>query len=101
MPYIPITDQQHYDETDHFLYPMRPEDTKKTVITCEDINSALSEEQDLKLYTVYMKGTATQVRRLFHQEGRIFNGIIKTTKREYRASFLLKQNTDYVQMIQE
>ncbi|GFI23527.1 hypothetical protein IMSAGC011_02316 [Lachnospiraceae bacterium] len=99
--YISITDQQHYDETDHFLYPMRPEDTKKTVITCEDINSALSEEQDLKLYTVYMKGTATQVRRLFHQEGRIFNGIIKTTKREYRASFLLKQNTDYVQMIQE
>ena len=71
------------------------------MITCEDINSALSEEQDLKLYTVYMKGTATQVRRLFHQEGRIFNGIIKTTKREYRASFLLKQNTDYVQMIQE
>ena len=23
--YISITDQQHYDETDHFLYPMRPE----------------------------------------------------------------------------
>ena len=99
--YISITDQQHYDETDHFLYPMRPEDTKKTVITCEDINGALSEEIALKLYTIYMKGTATQVRRLFHQEGRIFNGIIKTAKREYRASFILKQNTDYVQMIQE
>ncbi len=99
--YISMTDRQHYDETDHFLYPMCPEDAKKSLITCEDVNEALSDEKELKLYTVYVKGTATQVYRLFHQEGRIFNGIIKTTKREYRASFVLKPNMDYVQMIQQ
>ncbi|MBO5145206.1 MAG: hypothetical protein J6C19_06675 [Lachnospiraceae bacterium] len=99
--YISMTDRQHYDETDHFLYPMRPEDTKEVKISCQDINDALAEEKQLKLYTVFIKGTATQVCRILRQEGRLFHGTIKTAKREYRASFLLKRNTDYMQMIEE
>ena len=99
--YISLTDRQHYDETDRFLYPMRPEDTKETEVSCQDINDALSEGRQLGMYTVYIKGTATQVSQMLQQEGRVFNGTVKTEKREYRASFCVKRNTQYMQMIEE
>ncbi len=99
--YISLTDRQHYDETDRFLYPMEMEDTKETKISCQDINDALAEGRPLMLYTVYIKGTATQVSQMLRQEGRIFNGTIKTAKREYRASFCIRRNTRYMQMIEE
>ena len=53
------------------------------------------------MYTVYIKGTATQVSQMLQQEGRVFNGTVKTEKREYRASFCVKRNTQYMQMIEE
>lgn len=98
---ISMTDRQHYDETDRFLYPMRPEDIKEVKLSCQDIKTAFAEEKRLRLYTVFIQGTATQVRQLLRQEERTFNGIIKTEKREYKASFSLRQNTDYIQMIEE
>ncbi len=99
--YISMTDRQHYDETDHFLYPMRMEDTKETIITCQDINDALSEKRQLKLYTVFVRGTATQISQLVRQNGRIFSGTVKTDKREYRASFVLRQNMEYMRLVEE
>lgn len=99
--YISLTDRQHYDETDRFLYPMRPEDTRETKISCQDINDALAEGRQLGLYTVFIKGTAAQVRQMIRQEGRVFGGTIRTAGREYRASFRVKPNTRYMQMIEE
>lgn len=99
--YISLTDRQHYDETDHFLYPMQPEDTRETEISCQDISDALSEGRQPRLYTVYVRGTATQVNRMLRQEGRTFNAVISTGKGEYRASVCVRRNTRYMQMIEE
>ncbi len=99
--YISLTDRRHYDATDRFLYPMNPVDTQKTEISCQDINDALSEEKQLRLYTIFIKGTATQVSQMLRQEERIFNGTVRTARREYRASFCLKRNTSYIRMIEE
>lgn len=98
---ISMTDRQHYDETDRFLYPMRPEDVKEVKLSCQDLKTTFAEEKRFRLYTVFIQGTATQVRQLFRREERTFSGVIKTEKREYKASFLLRQNTDYIQMIEE
>ena len=75
--------------------------TGETKVSCQDINDALSEGRQLGMYTVYIKGTATQVSQMLQQEGRVFNGTVKTEKREYRASFCVKRNTQYMQMIEE
>lgn len=99
--YITLTDRKHYDETDRFMHPMKPEDTKETKISCQDVNDALSGGKQLRLCTVYIKGTATQVSRLLCQEGKRFNGTIKTAAREYRASLCVKPGTRYMQMIEE
>ncbi|MCM1183231.1 MAG: hypothetical protein NC337_07650 [Roseburia sp.] len=98
---ISVTDRRHYDETDRFLCPMRREDTKEVRLSCQDIKSALAENEPLKLYSVFIRGTATQVRRILRQEGRSFNGTIKTARREYRASFLLRPNTEYARLTEE
>lgn len=99
--YICMTDRQHYDVTDHFLHPMRMEDTREDVISCQDINDALADQRQLKLYTVFVKGTATQISQLARQDGRVFSGTIRTDRREYRASFILRQNTEYMQLVEE
>lgn len=99
--YISMTDKKHYDETDTFLYPMRSQDTKEVKLSCEDIKDAMENGEQLKLYTVFLKGSASQIYQLLSQKERFFYGCIKTAKREYKATFCLKRNKDYLRMIEE
>ena len=96
-----MTDRAHFDATDTFMYPMRSDDVKKTKIEYQDIQKALSAKEPLKLYTVFLQRSASQIHRLLSQKERMFKGVIKTDKREYDAEFCVRQNTDYIDMIEE
>lgn len=98
--YVSLTDMARYDATDPFLSPMLERDTKKTEIAFDEIVKALKEKQSLKLFTVFIKAGVTPVHQLV-DEDRVFKGIIKTQKREYRATFRLQQNTEYMDLIKE
>ncbi len=98
--YTCLTDIQHFDATDTFMHPMRPDDVKKTEISYQEIQTALEKKEYLKLYTVFLQGSASQIYELLSQKERRFRGTIKTEKREYQAEFCVKQNTEYMDMIE-
>lgn len=98
--YVALTDLSHYDATDPFLCPMIRRDTKKTAVAFDEIVKALKEEQSLKLFSVFLKAGVYAVHQITHEE-RSFKGIIKTQKREYRATFKVRQNTEYMDLIKE
>lgn len=98
--YLSMTDIAHYDETDTFMYPMLETDTKKKPIPCEDICKAAKEKQEIKLFTVFFKANASVLYRLIHEE-RSFQGVIRTEKREYKGTFVVRQNKVYQEMIEK
>ena len=99
--YTSMTDIKHFDATDTFMYPMRSSDAKKTKIEYQAIQKALSAKEPLKLYTVFLQGSASQIFTLLSQKDRRFKGVVKTEKREYQAEFCVRQNTEYMDMIEE
>ena len=98
--HITMTNQKHYDATDSFMHPMRPDDTKKTKVCYQDIQDALSKKEALKLYTVFLQVSASQIYELLHQKRRVFYGTVKTKTGEYDASFSVRQNQEYMDIIE-
>ncbi|MBD5552688.1 MAG: hypothetical protein HDQ96_16230 [Lachnospiraceae bacterium] len=98
--YVTMTDRRHYDATDNFMHPMRPDDIKEEKVSYQDIQSALSKKEELKLYTIFFQGSTSQIYKLLHQKERVFQGRIRTEKREYNATFLVRQNREYINMIE-
>ena len=84
--YISMTDKEHYDATDTFLYPMRDEDTKEENISCQEIKETLRKGEEVKLFTVFLKDSATRIFSLLSQKERYFSGCIKTDREIGRAS---------------
>lgn len=99
--YTTITTPEKYDATDSFLYPMRSEDIKKTKLFLKDICKGIKKGEEQRLYTIFLKGSATNVYGLLNEDYRVFTGIVKTTHGEYRAGFCLRQNKEYLEMIKE
>lgn len=99
--YLTISNLEHYDATDSFLYPMRYEDAKKVELSWQDIQDGIKKGEERRLYTIFLKGSASGLHSLLNEKDRIFTGTIKTHYREYRASFRLKQNREYLRMVEE
>lgn len=91
--YLTITDREHYDATDTFLYPMREEDVQKRNISVKDI-------KEVPLYTIFLQTDVTNLYRLLLEE-RTFSGSIRTDKREYRGTFTVRQNKAYLDMVED
>lgn len=98
--YVSMTDRQHYDATDSFLQPMLKRDTIESRIDFQDVIKALKEKQELKLYTVFCKASASDIFRLLI-ERRTFRGMIATQKQEYQATFTVKKNEEYINLIKD
>lgn len=98
--YLTLTDLAHYDATDNFMYPMLESDTKKRDILYEDVVNALKNREMLKMYTVFFQTSASSMYRIL-QEERKFHGIIKTENREYKGTFVLRRNKDYLDKIKD
>lgn len=98
--YVSMTDRQHFDATDSFLQPMLTRDTVKQEIDFQEVAKALKEKREIKLYPVFCKARAAQIHQLL-QEQRTFDGVIKTQKQEYKATFTVKKNEEYLNLIQE
>lgn len=98
--YLTLTDLDHYDATDSFMYPMDAGDTKKREILCGDVREALKKHEELRLYTVFLKTSAANLYRILHEK-REFHGVIKTENREYKGTFRVRQNEKYLKQIKD
>lgn len=95
-----MTEKKLYDATDTFMHPMRPADIRNTKINCQEIRETLAKNKEMKLYTVFFQGSASQIRELACQKERIFRGTIKTGSGKYQASFALRRNQEYMDMVE-
>ena len=98
--YLTMTDREHYDATDEFMYPMAEEDVRKTEVSYQDIREALAEKRKLRLYSVFLATSASNVYRILH-ENREFHGTIRTKNREYKGTFTVGRNEKYLNMVKE
>ena len=98
--YLTMTDREHYDATDEFMYPMAEEDVRKTEVSYQEVREALAEKRKLRLYTIFLEASASHVYRML-QEDREFHGMIRTRNREYRGTFLVRRNEKYLDMVKE
>lgn len=98
---LTLTELKHYDATDSFLHPMCPEDLQSVELSCQDIQKQLDRGEAGRLYTIFIKASASKIYKLCSQEERRFSGTIKTRSREYRAQFCLKKNQKYLKLIEE
>ncbi len=98
--YVTLTDRAHYDATDSFMYPMKPEDTKEHTVTIHDVKLAVQDHKPLKLYTIFLQTNASEIYRLLKDERR-FYGVLKTRTKAYDAVFCVKRNERYLDLIKE
>lgn len=98
--YLSLTDRQNYDATDSFMQPMLMQDTVKSEINYQDVAKALKEKQEFRLYTVFCKAGAATISRLLRDQ-RTFMGIIKTQKQEYQATFTVRKNKEYIELVRD
>lgn len=98
--YLTMTDRKHYDATDEFMYPMAEEDVQKTEVSYQDVREALAEKRKLRLYSIFLATSASNIYRILH-ENREFHGIIRTKNREYRGTFMVRRNEKYLDMVKE
>lgn len=98
--YVSMTDRQHYDATDSFLQPMLMRDTTKYEISLQDAAKELKEKKELKLHTVFCEAKTSRIHQLLRTR-RTFSGTIKTEKQEYKATFIVKKNEEYLNLIKE
>ena len=98
--YMGLTDGEHYDATDSFLYPMREEDTGKREVSANDVNEAVKSGESIRLYTVFLQAKASVISRLLH-ENKVFSGVIQTDKRQYRCTFTLRRSESYLELVKD
>lgn len=98
---LTLTKVKDYDATDSFLQPMCPEDIRREELSCQKIQKQLDCGEAVRLYTVFIKVSASGLQELCKEEKRYFNGTIKTHNREYPARFCLKKNEKYLKLIEE
>lgn len=98
--YLTMTDREHYDATDEFMYPMKEEDTEKKEIPYEDVRKALKEHEDYRLYSIFLQTSASDIHELL-QSDREFYGLIKTGTREYKGTFRVRKNEEYLDIVKD
>lgn len=98
--YLTMTDREHYDATDEFMYPMAEEDIQRTEVSWQDVREALAEKRKLRLYSIFLEASASHIYRILHED-REFHGIIRTKNREYRGTFMVRRSEKYLDMVKE
>ncbi len=98
--YLTLTDLNHYDATDTFMYPMIAEDVKRKYYDTAEIRKALDHNENIKLLTVFVKTTVTNIHKLMSSD-RTFQGVLRTQKAEYKGTFRISRNERYMELVKE
>lgn len=98
--YLTMTDRKHYDATDNFMCPMREEDTRKRKILTKEMKEAVQKGGEFPLYTIFLQTKYSNIKKLLMEE-RTFTGVLRTEKREYQGSFVLRRNKTYLNMVRD
>ena len=98
--YTCVVDAEKYDMTDANMFPMFPEDLRKTEIDATEMISAVGNNREFYLYTCMIKADFLEIKKLL-QNPRKFKGIIENEFGETPAEFILKPNEKYLKKIEE
>lgn len=95
-----IEERDRIDITDNGMFPMRMQDMDEQEILVEDLLNAVKQENEYKIYSVFIQADYQQIRKL-ELTKRTFRAVIKTSFGEYPASVCLRKNTEYIDMVKE
>lgn len=95
-----LMDKRHYDKTEEYLIPMRLEDTEDIHIDMQALQESMQANVLFFVYTIFIESDYLNIKPLIKKD-RIFFGTVKTEQGEYKATFLLKKNTAYLEQIEQ
>lgn len=98
--YTCVIDTEKYDMTDLNMFPMFPEDLRKTEIDAAEMIHAVGNNKEFYLYTCMIKADYLELRKLM-QTPRRFKGVIENEFGETPAEFIVKPNTKYLKRAEE
>ena len=95
-----VVGAEKYDMTDANMFPMFPEDLRKSEVDANAMISAVANNKEFYLYTCMIKADYLTLKKLM-QTPRRFKGIIENEYGETPAEFILKANDRYIKKAQE
>ena len=93
-----IQPRNKIDITDTSMFPMRKEDLEETQVQVEDLWSALEQQKEHKIYSVFFQADYTKIKELENCK-RVFHATVKTEWGEYPATVRLKKNQEYLNQV--
>ena len=93
--YICVVDAEKYDMTDANMFPMFPEDLRKTEVDAAAMISAVGNNREFYLYTCMIKADYLTLKKLMLNSRR-FKGVIENEFGETPAEFIVKPNKKYL-----
>lgn len=95
-----IQARNRIDVTDKSMFPMRMQDLEDIEVQVEDLLSAVRQEQEYKIYSVFVQADYKVIRQLENSK-RTFRALIRTQWGEYPATVKLSKNHEYLNQIRE
>ena len=87
------------DLTDDFLYAILPCDLNEPVYEVKEILNSLREKKQFELFNIFMECNYLTFKEFINKDINI-QGVIKTNKRTYEAKFIVKENKNYFNQIE-
>lgn len=95
-----VAPRREVDLSSDFFFPMNPEKMEVPIYNFYDVKNRIIEGEPFKLFEVFFDCNYIDFYNLI-ASGRTFTGIISTDYREYRATFEISQNFEYISMTED
>ena len=95
-----ICAREEYDLPDKYLFPMRAEDLERTEVEVSEMLAARAANKPFFMYTCFFEEDAGELQKLL-ASGRTFRGVIQNEFSETPASFTIRLNRHYLELIEE
>ena len=98
--YVGISTRETYDVTDHFLYPIDPEDLKEVSYDATEIKASLQAGVPFPLYRIFLQLDYHTIQDIVEKD-KPYYGKIKTDLGDYTAVFRLHHSKHYIKKIEQ
>ncbi|GAB6088118.1 hypothetical protein [Alkaliphilus crotonatoxidans] len=98
--YTTIVKKQDYDPIHYYLHPMLPEDVEERTYDLNHILEAMVEKREVRLFKVFLECDYLLFKELLEKQVD-FEGQIETNQGSRKATFRLKENTQYWDRIEK
>ncbi|MDK2802637.1 MAG: hypothetical protein KFW09_04590 [Oscillospiraceae bacterium] len=98
--YTTIASKDDYDLSNKFFFPLDNSKLNDPVFNLDDIKNSVSRKKPHNIFDVYIDCSYEDFYDIISSD-REFTGIISTDIKEYKATFILRQNFSYIKIVEE